>query len=242
MIQAVILAGGLGIRLRPVLNDLPKPLAPVLGRPFLEYQLLTLKRQAITQLVICASYQSDKIKDYFGDGSRWGLEIRYSVEPTPLGTAGALAHAGSLLQDEFLVLNGDTYVDIDYRALVQRHGQAHADATIAITRSAETDRYGSLILDQEYWIISFAEKTDKQRFGTAGWINAGVYILSREIINYIPCNQPTSIEYETFPTLIREGKAVYGFPVSGYFIDIGTPNNYARFIEDVKEGRIHVHS
>ncbi|MGB8646069.1 MAG: nucleotidyltransferase family protein [Anaerolineae bacterium] len=241
MTQAVILAGGLGTRLRPVLNNLPKPLAPILGKPFLEYQILTLRRHALTRLVICVSYQAEKIRDYFGDGSRWGLEIIYSVEPTPQGTAGALRYAEPLLQDEFLVLNGDTYVDLDYGQLVEWHQKTNAYATLALTRMTEPASYGNVSLDSNGRIFSFAEKMNGQDTAPS-WVNAGVYILSRKAIHSIPRDRPASLEHETFPLLIKQGKPVYGLPVSGYFVDIGTPSNYARFEQDLKEGRIHVDS
>jgi mannose-1-phosphate guanylyltransferase len=240
--QSVILAGGLGTRLKSVLGDVPKPMAPVLGKPFLEYQLLALKRSGIREVLLCVSHRSEVIRAYFGDGTRWGVRITYSVEPEPRGTAGGLKYAEPLLPDAFLILNGDTYVELDYLDLTQYHRAKGAMTTLVLTRVPDAREGGRIDLQSDGRVVAFREKTAAQSEDTPPWINAGVYVFQRTVLNYIPTNRPVSLETETFPTLLEKGEPVYGYQGSGYFIDIGTPEKYRRFEQDLREGRVYVDS
>jgi mannose-1-phosphate guanylyltransferase len=241
-LETVLLAGGLGTRLRARMPGLPKPMAPILGKPFLEYQLLALRRGGISRLVICTGYGAVQIQDYFGDGSNWGVEIRYSKEPEPLGTAGALKQAAALLDDRFQVLNGDTFVQADYSGLFDLHRTSRASATLAVSVSLERRAYGTVGLNSDGRIISFSEKEIEKETTGATWINAGLYIFERCVLDYIPAGRPVSLETETFPLLLARGEQLFGYSVPGYFVDIGTPDSYDRFQRDIKTGRIHVDS
>lgn len=239
--QTVILAGGLGTRLRPLLGHRPKPMAPVLGKPFLEYQVLALKRGGSSRVVLCVCYGAEWIHRYFGDGSRWDVEIRYSQEPSPLGTAGALKHAEGLLDQEFQVLNGDTYLEIDLAEFQQRHHEAKSAATLTITSATDPRAYGNVAVNSDGRIMSFDEKQsefEKPNY----WVSGGLYMFERRVLEVIPPGRPVSLEKETFPFLLAHGERLSSFPVSGYFIDIGTPDSLNRFEHDIQEGRVHVDS
>jgi len=225
--QAVILAGGLGTRLRPVLGDLPKALAPVHGRPFLSYQLEWLKSQSIVQVVLCTGHGHDRIQAYLGDGAACGLQVKYSVEMEPLGTAGALRQARSLLRGTFLAMNGDTYFATGLSGLYSAHRDSAALATMALVEVPNAGRFGAVTLDDEGYIIDFAEKARRG----AGWINAGVYILESKVVDRFPARIPLSLETEVFP-LLAQGRLLHGCVLSGYHIDIGTPESYAQFCRD----------
>lgn len=239
--QAVVLAGGLGTRLRPVLGDVPKPMAPLSGRPFLEYQLLYLKHAGITEVVLCVGYRAEVIEEYFGDGTRYGLKIVYSTEAAPLGTGGAIKLAAPLLRDSFFVLNGDSYAELDYRELERFQREHHALATLGLTRSDDARAYGSVVATQDGRVTAFREKAE-QGGGAAAYISAGVYRFERAVLDFIPAKKAVSLETQTFPTMLTQGARLFGMAFEGYFIDIGTPAMYAQFEQDVTAGRVHVYS
>jgi len=159
--KAIILAGGFGTRLKEILKDTPKPMALVLGKPFLEHQIRFLKEQGITDIIIAVHHMSDKIKSYFGNGLRFGVDITYSEEETPLGTAGAIKKAQKYLDDTFLVINGDSYSDIDLSKLLEFHKSKNSKFTLALTKTKEAEHYGSIILDGSK-ILDFREKSSNQ--------------------------------------------------------------------------------
>jgi len=234
-LQALILAGGLGKRLQPVVNDRPKPMASVGDRPFLEYQLEWLKCQHVDHLILCVGYRYQQIRDYFGDGERWGLQIDYSIEEELMGTGGAIRRAEQYIQGPFLVLNGDTFFDIDLADLVNFH---HANTevqgyvgSIALTEVEDTGSFGSVKLDNHNRITSFLEKKGNDSSGgdISGLVNAGIYVLEPEILRFIPPDRKVSIERETFPAILESDGKLGGFQAGGVFIDIGTPEGYARF-------------
>ena len=228
--QAVILAGGLGTRLRPILGDLPKPLAPVCGRPFLEYQIETLKAAGFDRLVLCVGYRHDLIEAHFGDGRALGVHIVYSVESQALGTGGALRLARPHLDTTCLVLNGDTYFAADFARLVAQHA---TPVTLAMIRVPDAGRYGSLSVDGHGYITHFNEKSA----GGPGLINAGVYVFSSAALDHLPGQTPLSLETDVFPELARQ-RLLRGCALDGYHLDIGTPDSYARFEQDVRTGRL----
>lgn len=220
--QTVILAGGLGTRLRKAVNGIPKSMAPVAGRPFLEHQLLHLKDKGFSEIVLLIGYLSEAIVDHFGDGSSLGLKIAYSKEGEPLGTAGALKNAESLLDNSFLLLNGDTFLDVDYNDLIRLHFERAALVTVAVVEAGDSSRYGSIVLGEEGRIEAFSEKKETG----PGLINGGIYVVSKNVLAYISPRERTSLESEVIPRLVDEGKPVYGVIVKGYFVDIGTPESY----------------
>jgi len=219
--QVVILAGGLGTRLKDVVPDKPKCMAPVGGRPFLEYVLCFLRRQGLTEVILAVGYRADRVLEYFGDGSRFGVRLAYSIEPTPLGTAGALKLADRLLSgDRVIVMNGDSIADVPLMALLRYHTEKRALATIALAQVPNAARYGAVSLGPDGDIVRFQEKSNE------GWgvISAGIYVLERRVIADIPSHKPVSLERDVFERLA--GSGLYGFEFDGFFIDIGTPEAY----------------
>jgi D-glycero-alpha-D-manno-heptose 1-phosphate guanylyltransferase len=218
---AVVLAGGLGTRLRSVTGEHPKVLAPVLGRPYLCHLLDRLERAGLRDVLLCTGYRSEEISASIG--TRHGaLSVRYSVEPHPLGTGGALRHALPMMTaEELLVLNGDSYPEADFAEFAARHRDNRARASLLLTKVDEVGRFGMVDTDRECRITGFTEKGGARG---AGWINAGAYLLGREVIAEIPAGREASLEHELFPSLI--GRGFYGFRLGHHFIDIGTPDSY----------------
>jgi len=222
--KAVLLVGGLGTRLRTVIPSTPKPLARVGNRPFLELLIRQLVGQGIRHLIMCTGYLAEQIEAEFGDGGDLGAIIEYSREPHPLGTAGALKFAQGLLQGatDFLVMNGDSFLELDLRQFMQFHRTHGGWATLAVVPVENAGRYGTVHVDSSNRITKFLEKTGE---AAPGLINAGVYIFSRAILEHIPAG-PVSLEKEVFPRLLDRG--VYAAREQGVFIDIGTPADYAQ--------------
>ena len=220
--QAIVLAGGLGTRLRSVVPDLPKPMAPVAGRPFLAWILDRLVEAGFDRVVLAVGYRHDAIRDHFGEAYR-GLPLRYSVEDRPLGTGGALRLAcGQVHDDAVFVLNGDTFVELDHRAMRSAHDAANAALSIAVHRVDDTARYGALELRAGH-VFGFAEKG---RHGP-GWINAGVYLLARELLLQLPADRALSFEQEVLVPQVGAIRPL-AFTAEGLFIDIGVPEDYER--------------
>jgi NDP-sugar pyrophosphorylase family protein len=219
-VPAAILVGGLGTRLREHVPDRPKALAEVAGRPFLSYQLDQLVAAGIKTVVLCTGYRGEQIHQAFG-ASYGPIQLQYSQESAPLGTAGALRHALPWLNAEVvLAMNGDTFWEADLRAFWIWHRRREAEASIVLARMADTSRYGRVGVDRLGRVHGFDEKA----VGGPGWINAGVYLLHREVIERLPRGQPVSIEREVFPTLV--GRGLYGYRSRGRFLDVGRPESY----------------
>ena len=225
--QAVILAGGRGNRLGPLLGDLNKPMLDVAGRPFLDLLVMQLQRHRIHDLVFCTGYRGELVERHFGDGTRWGVSIRYSREASPLGTAGALKLADPLIEsDPFVVLNGDSILDLDPGALVARHRESGALLTLALVRLSDVGRYGAVETDAAGTVVRFREKAQ----GGEGLVNAGVYACSRELLEHLPAGRAASLESEILPSL--PAGRVHGVAVDGYFVDIGVPETLRRVQAD----------
>lgn len=230
--QALILAGGEGTRLRSVLGGtLNKPMAPVAGKPFLEYLIVFLRRQNVDTITLCVGYKADLIEDYFSRGDRWGVRLTYSRETALLGTGGAVKLAEGLTRDEeFLVLNGDSFFDVDLGELVRFHRATGAAATLALAQVGNAARYGGVLLDETHRIVRFSEKGGEAR---VGYINGGIYVLTRAVLDMIPGGHVCSLEREVFPALAGQAvRSLYGHPFPGYFIDIGVPADYERLQAD----------
>ena len=223
-VKAVLLVGGLGTRLRSVVPATPKVLASVGKRSFLELLIGQLRSQGIRRLVMCTGYLADQIENEFGDGRAWDIAIEYSKEEQPLGTAGAVKWAQPYLRDvpDFLVMNGDSFLEIDFRNLMKFHRDHDATATMAILRIQDTSRYGTVHVDVNGRIRDFFEKTGVD---IPGLVNGGVYVFNHSVFQYIP-DQPSSLERDIFPRLVNHG--MYAQEQHGMFIDIGTPADYAR--------------
>lgn len=237
--QAVLLAGGLGTRLRSVVSDRPKPMALIGDKPFMEYVVHELSRHGITDIIFAVGYKGSVVEDYFGDGSRFeaadgsgSLKIRYAYEEELLGTAGAIKNAARLVtEDRFFVLNADTFYQIDYGRLVRLQQEMGLDLALVLREVPDVSRYGEAVLTDNR-LTGFNEKATQARPGT---INGGIYLMSRELLSDIPEGK-VSLENEMIPRWLGENRAIGGFVNDGYFIDIGIPEDYFRFIEDVKKG------
>jgi D-glycero-alpha-D-manno-heptose 1-phosphate guanylyltransferase len=220
---AVILAGGLGTRLRSVVPDKPKVLAVIGGRPFIEYLLDRLGQEGIQSVVLCTGYMGDQIQVRLGTAYN-KIALHYSREPHPLGTGGALRLALPMLEsDTVLVLNGDSYCGARLNEFIVWHAERQSHATILLTKTEDTRRYGRVQIDDKGRILQFMEKTDTQG---PGWINAGIYLVKREMIESIGTGRAVSIEREVFPDWI--GRGLHGFRSEGRLWDIGLPSAYAQ--------------
>ena len=223
-VKALLLVGGEGTRLRAVVSSTPKPLAPVGDRPFLELVVRGLQAQGIRDLVMCTGYRAEQLEEAFGDGSRLNVKIVYSRERSPLGTAGAVKLARGFLEgeSEFLVLNGDSFLETGFEDLIRFHRAHSGLATIAAVPVENASRYGALQVNEEGRVRAFMEKSAGNG---PGLINAVVYVFSSGILDRIP-EGPASLEREVLPQALELG--VYALRQSGVFIDIGTPSDYAR--------------
>jgi NDP-sugar pyrophosphorylase family protein len=222
--KAVLLVGGLGTRLRSVVPSLPKALASVGHRPFLELLVRQLSWQGVSQLVMCTGYLAKQIEEAFGDGRDLGMTIEYSEESVPLGTAGALKLAQRFVQheSELLVLNGDSFLEIDFNELSAFHRNHGGVATLAVVPVENASRYGTVRIGGGGRILGFAEKTGQD---SSGIVNAGVYVFSSTVFAQIP-EGPASLERDVFPLIMEKG--IYAHEQRGMFIDIGIPEDYAR--------------
>jgi NDP-sugar pyrophosphorylase family protein len=223
-VKAVLLVGGLGIRLRSAVPSAPKVLASVGKRSFLQLLVSQLRSQGIHRLVMCTGYLAEQIEKEFGNGQAWDVAIEYSREEQPLGTAGAVKLAARYLKDnsEFLVMNGDSFLEIDFHNFMEFHRSHEAMASIAVLRVEDTNRYGTVNVDANGRVMGFAEKTGRE---VPGLVNGGVYVFNHAVLQCIP-EQPASLEKDIFPRLLDQG--VYAQEQHGMFIDIGTPTDYAR--------------
>ena len=223
-IPVLLLVGGMGTRLRPVLSGKPKPLAPIGNVPFLELLVLQLRSQGLRRLVMCTGFQADQIQQEFGDGREWNVTIDYSEETRPLGTAGAikLAEPFLLSATEFVVMNGDSFLELDLCQLIRFHREKGGWASIAVRRVPDAGRYGTVDVDGQNRVVRFSEKMGIQE---PGLVNGGVYIFNREVLQHIP-DGPSSLERDALPGLLKHG--VFALAQNGMFIDIGTPEDYAR--------------
>jgi mannose-1-phosphate guanylyltransferase len=231
--QALILAGGEGTRLRPLTHTVPKPVLPLAGRPHIAYVIDWLSRHGVDDVIVSCGHLAQGIRDALGD--LVGPRLRFAEEPDPRGTAGAIRFADDLLGDRFFVLNGDVLCDLDLGALVKRHESAGAQATIALYPVADPSAYGLVRRRDDGEILEFLEKPDPEQIDTDE-INAGAYLLERSVLDLIPPDQAVSIEREVFPRLVGEG--LYGVRLDGYWIDIGTPDRFLQANWDILERRV----
>jgi mannose-1-phosphate guanylyltransferase len=234
--QAVILVGGEGTRLRPVTSRVPKPVAPVVERPFVAYILDNLSRHGVERAVFSTGFLAEAIEAVIGDGSDYGLDVAYCIESEPLGTAGAIANCASCLDDgSFFVFNGDVLSDVDLSALAAMHRSRGGMGTIFLTPVEDPRRYGLVELREDGSVGSFLEKPGDWE-GRA-LINAGVYVLECEVLEMIPRGRLFSIERGVFPKLASAG-SLYGYVDGGYWRDIGTPDSYLQAHFDILERQL----
>ena len=239
LLKAVILAGGEGTRLRPLTLTLPKPVVPVVDRPFLRHQLDLLGQAGVTEVVFSVAYRPERVQAIFGDGSALGKKIRYAMEPTPLGTGGAVKNAERYLDDVTIVLNGDVLTDLDLAAVVRRHRESRAAATLVLAPVPDPAAYGLVETDGDGRVRRFIEKPQPDQI-TTDTINAGIYVLQTSTLELMPVGVNHSIERAFFPALLSRGDHVAAHVHHGYWIDIGTPEKYLQVHRDVLNGRFPV--
>jgi mannose-1-phosphate guanylyltransferase len=233
--QAVILVGGEGTRLRPLTSTIPKPVVPLVDRPFIVFMLEWLRGHGIEDVIMSCGFLATSVRNVLGDGSSLGIRLRYVEEPDPRGTAGALKFAESMLEERFLMLNGDVLTDIDITAQVAQHERTGARATLALVPVEDPSAYGLVHLDEDRAVSDFVEKPSSDSIDT-NLISAGAYVLEREVLELVPEQRNVSIEREVWPLLI--GNGLYGFPSESYWLDIGTPERYLKGTFDIIEGNV----
>jgi mannose-1-phosphate guanylyltransferase len=235
--QAIVLVGGEGTRLRPLTSDLPKPAVTLVDRPFLAYAIEWLAAHGVTEVVLACGFLPDVLRAALGEQERAGVSLTYVAEPEPLGTAGAIRFAaealGDRLDDRFLALNGDVLTDLDLSALVRTHEERGARATIALYPVEDSSAYGLVRCDDQGGVLEFLEKTGEE---APGEINAGAYVLDRSVLDLVPAGRAVSIEREVFPRLVGDGLSA--LLLDGYWMDIGTPERYLQASWDILEGRV----
>ena len=239
--HALILAGGKGTRLRPLTVYTPKPIVPVMNRPFLLYQIEILRRAGIADITLSLSYQPDKIEQLLGDGSEFGVKVRYLTEPTPLGTGGAYRFAAEEIDETTVVLNGDILTDAELNKMIEFHRSSHAEATIALTPVADPSNYGLVECDKGRRVKRFIEKPRSDEIGKKKLnnINAGIYVLEPTIRELIKKNENRSFEYHVFPDLLEQKREFFAYELKdAYWRDLGTPDNYLAAHLDFLAGRI----
>ena len=233
------MAGGEGTRLRPLTCDCPKPMIRLMEQPVMQYALSLLRQHGITDIAVTLGYLPDAIRDYFGAGDDFGVSLRYTAEPTPLGTAGGVRQARHFLDETFVVLSGDGVTDLDLTDAIAFHRRKGALATLVLKQADNPLDYGVVLTDADGRLRSFHEKPD---WGDviSDTVNTGIYILEPEVLDHIPPDRPSDFGQELFPALVKQGLPVYGYVMNGYWCDIGDIRAYLQAHADALEGRIHV--
>jgi mannose-1-phosphate guanylyltransferase len=235
--QAVILVGGEGTRLRPLTSTVPKPVIPLVDRPFMAYMLEWLRRHGVDDVVLCSGFLATSVRNVLGDGSAYGLSISYVEEPDPRGTAGALKFAEPLLEDRFFMLNGDILTDLDLTAQLAEHERTGARATLALVPVEDPRAYGLVRAAPDGTVEEFLEKPSADAVLDTNLISAGAYVLEREIVDMIEPDRAVSIEREIWPRLVGDGLVAY-VDDDAYWLDIGTPERYLQATFDILEGNV----
>ncbi len=237
--KALFLAGGFGTRLKPITNDLPKPMVPIMGKPLLERNIERLKKYGVDEIILSTCYKPGEIKRYFEDGRKFGVKISYISEDLPLGTAGAIKNAHSFISETFLVFNADILSDIDISGMIRLHREKRALATIAVTKVDNPSDYGVIEYDENGCITAFREKPCPHETAS-NLINAGVYIFEPQILDEIPTGRAVSIERETYPLLLRKRYKLAVYSGCSYWLDLGTPGKYLRAHRDILDGVLRI--
>ena len=223
--KGMILAAGEGRRLRPLTNHLPKPMLPLAGRPLLEHIIIHLRDCGITDLAVNLHHLPEVVMDYFGQGRHWGVNLRYSVEKSLLGSAGGVKRLQSFFDETFVVYYGDVFTQADLRSMVDFHKRAGAVATMGLYRVPDPWNRGIVQLDEAQTIVRFVEKPPPDQV-FSDLANAGIYVLEPEVLNYIPAEQPYDFGHDVFPDLLARSVQVAGYVIEDRLIDIGLPEKY----------------
>lgn len=241
MTIGILLVGGFGTRLKPLTNQTPKPMLPVGGLPVTEHQLIAAKKAGITTVILATSYLSEVFIPYFGDGSKWGMQLKYAVEKEPLGTGGAIRNSAELIDlesakaahEEFVIFNGDVLSHHSIAAQLDFHRKHQADVTLHLINVEDARAFGCVPTDKDGRVTAFLEKMDNP---VTNAINAGCYVFSPNVILDIPRSKVVSVERETFPNLVNSGRPVFGYNEQSYWLDIGTPAALFRGSRDFVNG------
>lgn len=237
--EAILLVGGQGTRLRPLTISTPKPLLPAAGVPLLEHQLTRARNAGVTRIVFATSYRAEMFTEAFGDGTRLGMEIVYVTEDEPLGTAGAIRNASAALTRDadspVLILNGDILSGHDISAQITAHKKSNASVTLHLTLVDDARRYGSVPTSPDGRVLDFVEKSPNP---PTNQVNAGCYVFRRSVIDRIPDGRVVSAEYETFPGLLAAGEPICGYVEAAYWLDVGTPAAFVRGVNDLVLGAL----
>jgi len=236
LVQALILAGGVGTRLRPLTARTPKPIVTLVDRPFIVFMLEWLRAHGVDEVILSCGFLAASVREVLGDGAARGLRLHYVDEPEPLGTGGALKYAEELLGERFIVCNGDVLTDLDLSAQLAQHEATGAAATLALARVEDPSAYGLVRVGDDLRVREFFEKPDAGVEQLDSLISAGVYVLERSVLDLIPAGRPVSIEREIWPLLIARG--MFGYIASGYWLDIGSPRGYLQGSFDLIEGQV----
>jgi mannose-1-phosphate guanylyltransferase len=236
--QAVILAGGAGTRLRPLTTRVAKPVVTLVDRPFVVYMLEWLRRHGVDDVILCCGFGADGVRAVLGEGAQYGLRLRYVEESEPLGTAGPLKLAAEYLDERFIVCNGDILTDIDLQAQLEAHERTGAKATLALVSVEDPSHYGLVKTAEGGAVEEFLEKPEGAVDPGEAWINAGAYVIEHEVLDAIEPGRAVSLEREVWPALVGHG--LYGHRASGYWMDIGTPARYLQGSFDIVTGAILV--
>jgi mannose-1-phosphate guanylyltransferase len=237
-VQALILVGGEGTRLRPLTSTVPKPVVTLVDRPFMAYMLEWLRGHGVDDVILSCGFMADGVREVLGDGSALGVRVRYIEEPEPLGTGGALKYAEDLLDERFFMLNGDVLSDMDLTAQLRQHVQTGARATLALMAVDDPSAFGLVRRHPDGSVKQFLEKPSADEVLDTNLVNAGAYILEREVLGGMaPGGTRISIEREVFPTLVDKG--LYGYEATGYWLDIGTPQRYLQATFEILDGAVH---
>ncbi len=237
--KAVVMAGGAGSRLRPLTINRPKPMVPIVNKPVMAHILDLLKRHHITDVVVTLQYMADVIQADFGDGRSIGMNIQYSIEETPLGTAGSVKNAQQFLDDTFIVISGDALTDFDLTEIIAQHKARHAVATLTLHRVPNPLEYGVIVLDGAGRVQQFLEKPSWGEV-ISDTVNTGIYVLEPQVLDYFDPGVPFDFSKDLFPMLLERGDPMFGYVASGYWCDIGNLQEYMRASADLLEGRVHL--
>ncbi len=233
--QAVVLVGGEGTRLRPLTLETPKPMVPIMNVPFLERTLVRLKEAGIDDVILPAGYLPAAISSYFGDGARLGLSIKYVIEETPLGTAGAIKNVAQYITGPFFVLNGDVLTSLDLKKMRAVHEEKRGLGVLHLIRVADPSAFGCVVHENNGKVTAFVEKPKREEAPT-NEINAGTYLLDPAVLDLIPAGRMVSIERETFPLIVAGPRPLYAYTTDDYWIDLGSPAAYLSAHHNVFDG------
>lgn len=218
--QAVIMAGGLGTRLRPLTNDIPKPMVKIIDKPIIQCIIENLAKHGVRDIIVTLGYKPESITDFLGDGSQFGVRVRYSIEDSPLGTAGGVKNVQDMLEDTFVVMSGDALTDINISALLHRHFSHDGNVTMTVVETENVSSFGVVGEDTRGRVVDFVEKPQTL---TAGLVNTGIYVMEKCVLDKIPYGQKYDFARDLFPQILG---SIYTYHLEGYWSDIGTLSSY----------------